>query len=169
LFLRPSIRRCWLGQSGQNPADLVAKALLDRLKMSALFSRKIAPTTVLPSGGGHGCRTFRNRSGRRWAVQPAEAWSGLSQLTREAFSVRSHCETHEQARKNAAALTLEGIAQNVTCPIFVVYGRLDRIVPAANAERLARGTFSCPNAVKFGPRRRDEPAGQARLGSQPQA
>ncbi len=68
----------------------------------------------------------------------AEAWSGLPQLTREAFRVRSHCETQEQARKNAATLTLEGIAQNITCPIFIVNGRLDRIVPAADAERLAR-------------------------------
>ncbi len=68
----------------------------------------------------------------------AEAWSGLPQLTREAFRVRSHCETQEQARKNAATLTLEGIAQNIICPIFIVNGRLDRIVPAADAERLAR-------------------------------
>src|SRR5579871_654744 len=68
----------------------------------------------------------------------AEAWSGLPQLTREAFRVRSHCETEEQARKNAATLALEGIAQNITCPIFIVNGRLDRIVPAADAERLAR-------------------------------
>jgi 2,6-dihydroxypseudooxynicotine hydrolase len=67
-----------------------------------------------------------------------EAWSGLPQLTREAFRVRSHCETQEQARKNAATLTLEGIAQNITCPIFIVNGRLDRIVPATDAERLAR-------------------------------
>jgi dipeptidyl aminopeptidase/acylaminoacyl peptidase len=68
----------------------------------------------------------------------AEAWSGLPQLTREAFRVRSHCETQDQARKNAATLTLEGIAQNITCPIFIVNGRLDRIVPAADSERLAR-------------------------------
>ena len=68
----------------------------------------------------------------------AEAWNGLPQLTREAFRVRSHCETQEQARKNAATLTLEGIAQNITCPIFIVNGRLDRIVPATDAERLAR-------------------------------
>ena len=36
-----------------------------------------------------------------------------------------------------AALSLEGIAQNITCPIFIVNGRLDRIVPAADAEALA--------------------------------
>jgi 2,6-dihydroxypseudooxynicotine hydrolase len=66
------------------------------------------------------------------------AWGGLPELTREAFRVRSHCRTDEDGRKNALTLSLEGVAQNITCPIFIVNGRLDRIVPAADAERLAR-------------------------------
>ncbi len=66
------------------------------------------------------------------------AWGGLPELTREAFRVRSHCETEEAARKHAATLSLEGVAKNITCPIFIVNGRKDRIVPAADAERLAR-------------------------------
>jgi dipeptidyl aminopeptidase/acylaminoacyl peptidase len=66
------------------------------------------------------------------------AWSGLPELTREAVRVRSHCKTDEDARKNALTLSLEGTAQNITCPIFIVNGRQDRIVPAADAERLAR-------------------------------
>ena len=65
-------------------------------------------------------------------------WDNLPELTREAFRVRSHCATQEEAKKNAATLSLEGIAQNITCPIFIVNGRLDRIVPAADAERLAK-------------------------------
>jgi len=59
-------------------------------------------------------------------------------LTRQAFRVRSHCKTPEEARKNANTLSLEGVAQNITCPLFIVNGRLDRIVPAKDAERLAR-------------------------------
>jgi 2,6-dihydroxypseudooxynicotine hydrolase len=59
-------------------------------------------------------------------------------LTREAFRVRSHCKTQDEARKNANTLSLEGVAQNITCPLFIVNGRLDRIVPAKDAERLAR-------------------------------
>jgi len=66
------------------------------------------------------------------------AWEGLPELTREAFRVRSHCKTQDEARKNAATLSLVGVAQKITCPIFIVNGRLDRIVPAADAERLAR-------------------------------
>ena len=45
--------------------------------------------------------------------------------------MRSHCKTQDEARNNAGTLSLDGIAQNITCPIFIVNGRLDRIVPAA--------------------------------------
>ena len=66
------------------------------------------------------------------------SWDTIPELTREAFRVRSHCATQQEARRNAETLSLEGIAQNIACPIFIVNGRQDRIVPAADAERLAR-------------------------------
>ena len=66
------------------------------------------------------------------------AWNGLPELTREAFRVRSHCKTQDEACTNAATLSLSGIAPNITCPIFIVNGRQDRIIPATDAERLAR-------------------------------
>jgi dipeptidyl aminopeptidase/acylaminoacyl peptidase len=66
------------------------------------------------------------------------AWDSLPALTREAFRVRSHARIDEDARLNANRLSLEGVAGNITCPIFIVNGRLDRVVPAADAERLAR-------------------------------
>jgi dipeptidyl aminopeptidase/acylaminoacyl peptidase len=68
----------------------------------------------------------------------AAAWDGLPELTREAFRVRSHCGTQEDARKHAATLSLAGIASRITCPIFIMNGRHDRIVPCKDAERLAR-------------------------------
>jgi fermentation-respiration switch protein FrsA (DUF1100 family) len=67
-----------------------------------------------------------------------EAWDGLPELTREAFRVRSRCATAEEARARAATLRLEGIAERITCPMFIMNGRLDRIVPCGDAERLAR-------------------------------
>ena len=66
------------------------------------------------------------------------AFDKLPDLTRETFRIRSHCKTVDEARENARTLSLVGIAQNITCPIFIVNGRLDRVVPAADAERLAR-------------------------------
>jgi 2,6-dihydroxypseudooxynicotine hydrolase len=67
-----------------------------------------------------------------------ECWDGLPDLTREAFRVRSKSATMDDARRKAATLTLKGVAQNITCPIYIMNGELDRIVPAADTKRLAR-------------------------------
>jgi 2,6-dihydroxypseudooxynicotine hydrolase len=66
-----------------------------------------------------------------------EAWDGLPGLTRAAFRVRSHAAGDEEARAVAATLTLKDAAHRIACPLYIVAGRLDRLVPAAHAERLA--------------------------------
>jgi 2,6-dihydroxypseudooxynicotine hydrolase len=67
-----------------------------------------------------------------------EAWDGLPPLTRETFRVRSKSATMDAARKVAATLTLKGIADKIRCPLFLVTGKQDRVVPWQDAERLAR-------------------------------
>jgi fermentation-respiration switch protein FrsA (DUF1100 family) len=67
-----------------------------------------------------------------------ECWYGLPELTREAFRVRSHCVRQEDARINATRLSLNGLTQRITCPLYVMNGKLDRVVPWEHAERLAR-------------------------------
>jgi dipeptidyl aminopeptidase/acylaminoacyl peptidase len=67
-----------------------------------------------------------------------ESFAGVPDLTREAFRVRSKKATLDEARKHAATLTLKGVAGNITCPIYIMNGKLDRIVPASETERLAR-------------------------------
>jgi dienelactone hydrolase len=67
-----------------------------------------------------------------------EAWDGLPDLTREAFRVRSHCATLDQAKRHAATLSLKGVAERIACPMFIVAGKLDRVIPWQHAERLAR-------------------------------
>lgn len=66
------------------------------------------------------------------------AWDTLPEITREAFRVRSKCATQEEVRRHALTLTLEGAASRITCPIFIVTGKLDRVIPWRDAERLAR-------------------------------
>ncbi len=68
----------------------------------------------------------------------ADNWEGLPELTRDTFRVRSKCKTQEEARRHAATLSLKGVAEKITCPLFVVAGKQDRIVPWQDAERLAR-------------------------------
>ena len=62
----------------------------------------------------------------------------LPELTREAFCVRSQCATQDEARKHASTLSMHGIAQRIKCPLYLVAGRQDRLVPWQDAERVAK-------------------------------
>jgi 2,6-dihydroxypseudooxynicotine hydrolase len=53
-------------------------------------------------------------------------WDDLPELTRETFKVKTR------------ALTMVEAAPKITCPLFIVAGRQDRLVPASHAERLAK-------------------------------
>jgi 2,6-dihydroxypseudooxynicotine hydrolase len=64
-------------------------------------------------------------------------WDGLPALSREAFRVRSHLTTADQARAHAQRFTLADHAASIRCPLLVVAGRRDRLFPWQDAERLA--------------------------------
>jgi 2,6-dihydroxypseudooxynicotine hydrolase len=66
-----------------------------------------------------------------------QAWEALPALSKEAFRVRSKSATLDEAREYTRKLTLVGVAKNITCPLFVVAGKQDRLVPWQDAERLA--------------------------------
>ena len=42
------------------------------------------------------------------------------------------------AKRHAATLSLKGLAQQIACPLYIVSGKLDRVIPWQHAERLAR-------------------------------
>ena len=66
------------------------------------------------------------------------AFDTLPDLTRQTFMARSRSRDIAEAKEKSKTLSLVGLAQNITCPIFIVNGRNDRVVPPADAERLAR-------------------------------
>jgi dienelactone hydrolase len=66
-----------------------------------------------------------------------EIFDRLPSLTRDTFRVRSQSGTESEARERAATLSLKDIARNITCPLFIVAGQLDGIVPWQEGERLA--------------------------------
>lgn len=63
-------------------------------------------------------------------------WDDLPTLTREAFRVRSRSATEAEARSYTRTLTLEGRARAITCPLFVVTGKRDHMIPWQDAARL---------------------------------
>jgi 2,6-dihydroxypseudooxynicotine hydrolase len=68
----------------------------------------------------------------------SDNWASLNALSRETFRVRAHAKSMEEARRVGETLTLKGVAQNITCPLFIVAGKQDRIVPWQDGEKLAR-------------------------------
>ncbi|MFZ9181863.1 MAG: alpha/beta hydrolase family protein [Hylemonella sp.] len=68
-----------------------------------------------------------------------DTWDALPELTREAFRVRSHLKTQEEAKAYSHTLTLKnGISQQIECPLFLVTGKLDRIIPWQDTQRMAQ-------------------------------
>lgn len=66
-----------------------------------------------------------------------EVFDAANELTREAFRVRSRAATAAEARDKAAALTLEGVAARIACPLLVVAGERDGLIAPSHAERMA--------------------------------
>jgi dienelactone hydrolase len=66
----------------------------------------------------------------------APNFDDLPVLSRQAFQVRSHSPDLETARRRAAALSLEGVANRIQQPFLVVFGKQDRLIPYQDAERL---------------------------------
>lgn len=66
-----------------------------------------------------------------------EAFSRAPDLTRAAFVARCHATDDGEAARVAERMNLAEVAGRITCPIYVVGGRLDRVIPPEHAERLA--------------------------------
>jgi 2,6-dihydroxypseudooxynicotine hydrolase len=66
----------------------------------------------------------------------AAEFDNVPELTRQAFTVRSHSPDVETARARAQKLTLKDAARRIERPFLVVFGKEDRLIPYQQAERL---------------------------------
>lgn len=71
------------------------------------------------------------------AYQRSSSFEGRPIINVEAFRVRSHSADLEAAGKVSARMSLQGIAKNITCPLYILAGTKDRLVSPEQAERLA--------------------------------
>jgi 2,6-dihydroxypseudooxynicotine hydrolase len=72
-----------------------------------------------------------------------EFWDDLPSLTRETFVHHSGAKGVGEAKSIADSLTLDGVLPKVMQPLLVIFGRLDRLIPYQQAERVAA---EAPNA-----------------------
>ena len=58
--------------------------------------------------------------------------------SQEVFRVRSHAKSMQEAHQLAKSITLENVAERIRCPLLVVFGAGDLLIPPSDGERLAR-------------------------------
>jgi dienelactone hydrolase len=73
----------------------------------------------------------------------------MPSVSQETFRARSHARTLAEAHEIARGLTLEGVAQQIKCPMLVVYGAGDKLIPVTEGERLARAASGPTDFVVF--------------------
>lgn len=69
--------------------------------------------------------------------------------SQETFRVRSHAKSLAEAYEIARGLSLEGVAERITCPLLVVFGAGDKLIPVSEGERLARAASGPTELVVF--------------------
>lgn len=82
------------------------------------------------------------------AYERKSTFEGRPIINVEAFRVRSHSATLEEAGKISGRMTLRGHAKNITCPIYIVAGTQDRLTSPDEARRLA-AEVSGPTVVSI--------------------
>jgi 2,6-dihydroxypseudooxynicotine hydrolase len=69
-----------------------------------------------------------------------ENWDALPQLTRDTFVARSRSADSEAGRAVALTLSMEGRTDKLGCPMLIVSGRMDRLIPWQQQQRLHEET-----------------------------
>lgn len=64
-------------------------------------------------------------------------WDDRPELNRRAYIVRSHSANADEARAYLKRFNLSAVTSQVTCPTYVLGGKLDRLTPSTDAERIA--------------------------------
>jgi len=67
-----------------------------------------------------------------------DGWANSTPLTKAAFMQRSGSTTMEEAEEASRQLSMEGVAAKITCPLFLVTGDDDSIVPPDSTARIAK-------------------------------
>ena len=79
----------------------------------------------------------------------ATCWDEMPTLTREGFRYAWGAGSLEEARERSRAIWLRGIAKRITCPLLIIHGARDRIVPPGQAEEIVAGASGPKELVLY--------------------
>jgi len=63
--------------------------------------------------------------------------------------IMGHIDDGEAAIKKAEKFSLDGVAQNIACPFFILHGQDDKVVPVASAHKLFEAVGSKRKALRI--------------------
>jgi len=130
--------------------DSVVGPVLDALRGRKDLDLDRVGLMGISMGGIYGPRAATSEKRLRALIALAgpydlsECWSALNPLTRGGYVFYTKSRDDNEAFQKAKALTLRGVLDKVTCPLLVIHGKLDRLFPPEQAERIAR---EAPNAT----------------------
>lgn|SRR5574341_23446 len=129
--------------------EVAVAALLDALDKRGDLDMKQVGAVGVSLGGYYAPRAAAFEP-RIQAVAPiggpynfGECWDQLPSLTRETFQHHSGANSPDEAKQNAYKLDLGPALPQIKQPMLVVFGKLDRLIPYQQAERVAA---EAPNA-----------------------
>jgi dienelactone hydrolase len=73
----------------------------------------------------------------------------LPKVSQELFRIRSHAASMDHALEIAGRLSLADCAHQIKCPLLVVFGAGDRIIPPEEGERLAKAASGPTDFVAY--------------------
>jgi len=73
-------------------------------------------------------------------------WDKIRPFSRAGLQHLFGLESEAEAKALTSQLTLAGMAEHIRCPLLIVHGAKDTLVPLADAERLATAT-TCPTQL----------------------
>jgi 2,6-dihydroxypseudooxynicotine hydrolase len=73
-----------------------------------------------------------------WGTLYEFDWNNLPLGTKEGFAWAIGKNDLNEAGEFSKSFSLAGLAQKITCPLYILHGRLDELFPVAQASRLAK-------------------------------
>ena len=121
----------------------VIAPLLDALRSRKDVDAERVGLMGISMGGIYGPRAAAYEKRLRAVIALAgpydlsECWAALNPLTRGGYIYYTKSRNDAEAFEKSKTLTLRGILDKVTCPLLVIHGKLDRLFPPEQAERIA--------------------------------
>ncbi|MGA1784585.1 MAG: alpha/beta hydrolase family protein, partial [Pontimonas sp.] len=127
-------------------ADLVGRAVVDWIESQPELDSDAIGVWGVSLGGYYAPRLVSGEHRIKACAALAgpyswgDIWHQLPELTRRTFTFRAHCSSQDEALEYGRSLTLEGRTGDINCPLLIIFGAQDRLIPKDGAERLQAET-----------------------------